>query len=156
MFVSSVAVAQKPLTVKDSAASQLLNETAKEHVADQAVFNTKLQQARFALDTSNKALQEQIQAAQKDLETKLRADKKYKPMLDNIDALQKKFNDNSAVANTAFQKDAGQIKQKVDSEAVQIQSFEDVVRKENGLPANAKYDEDKQTWTEPEAAKEKK
>jgi Rps23 Pro-64 3,4-dihydroxylase Tpa1-like proline 4-hydroxylase len=160
LFTSSVVLGQKPLTVKNSAASQALNQVAKDHIADQAVVNTKLQQARFNLNQSNKALQEQIQALQKSLDEKLKEDKKYKGMLDQLDDLQKKFNDNGQRANVAFQKDLGLLPQKMQSEAAQIQSLSDVVRKENDLATNVTYNEEKQTWAElmakPEAPKVEK
>ena len=154
LFTAFAALAQKPLAVKDSAASQFLNQLAKDHAADQAVFNTKLQQARFNLDHSNKTLQDQIQALQKSLTDKLKEDKKYKPLLDQIDALQKQFNENSQNAQIAFQKDSGELPQKIQTEAAQIESLKDVVRKENDLPADSVYNEDKQTWNQPAAKAE--
>ena len=139
--------AQSPVAVKDSAASQVLNQTAKEHAADQAAFNTKLQQARYSLDQSNKDLQKQIQDLQKTLQDKLKADKHYKDLLDQIDALQKKFNENSQRANEAFQRSLAGLPQKIQTENAQMQSLIDVVRKENNLPADATYNEEKQIWT---------
>ena len=63
------------IVVKDTPASQALIEAAKSQAADQTVFNTKLQQAKYTLDASNKALTEQINAANKDLNDKLKAAK---------------------------------------------------------------------------------
>jgi hypothetical protein len=156
LFTVIAVFAQKPLVVKDSAASQFLNQLARDHAANQAVFNTKLQQARVNLDQSNKALQEQIVAAQKDLDAKLKEDKKYKPIMDQITSLQEKFNDNSKKANEDFQKEVGTIPQKIQTEASQIEGLIDVVKKENSLPADAIYDQEKQTWTEPAPKPEKK
>jgi DNA repair ATPase RecN len=141
------------LTVKDTPASQALIQAAKEQAVDQAAFNTKLQQARYSLDTSNKAPSDQLTAAQKDLEAKVKSDKKYKPLFDKIAALQKQLTDNNSKAQSDFAKDTGPIQQRVQSESRQIQALLPIVRKESGLPDNATYDPATNKWVVPAAKK---
>lgn len=141
------------LTAKSTPASDALGELARDQTADQAALNTKLQQAKYSLDQSNKALGDQIQTVQKDLMAKLNQDKKYKPMLDQIADLQKKLNENQTNASNAYQKDAGPLVQRVQSETAQVQGLIPVVKKENGFPDNATYSVETQKWTVPAAPK---
>ena len=126
---------------------------AKDQTADQTAFNTKVQQANFTLNQNNKALQDQIAAANKDLLEKLRADKKYKPLLDNIDNID---NLNAELATTGqkvrddFSKDAGPLQQKLNFETDEVKTLIPVVRKENALPDDAVFDTASGKWTVPE------
>lgn len=153
-LTSIAALAQtKDVTVKDSPASQTLAQLAKDHTADLAAFNVKLQQANSALDQSNKTLTDQMVSIRKSVEDDLGKDKKYKGRLEAIANLQKKFSGNKDAANAAFQRDAGAIQAKVQMEAAQIDGLIPVVRKENGLPDNAVFDQATGKWSVPEVKK---
>jgi len=157
MILSVASFAQdKPntteVTVKDTPASQALVQFAKDQTSDQAVLNTKLQQARFNLDASNKTLNDQLSAAQKDLDEKLKADKKYKPLIDSIEFVKKQLSENGTKAQADFAKDASAIQQKVAIETNEVQTLIPVVRKENGLPDAAQFSIDTQKWTKTSAS----
>lgn len=156
-LVASIAFSQTPkaadVAVKDTPASQTLNQMAKDQAADQQVWNTKLQQARFSLDANVKTLNDQIQSLQKDLETKLKQDKKYKPFMDQIADAQKKLKSVNDDANTNFTKDTNSLQQKIKMESDNVTVLIPVVRKENGLPDGAQYNAETQKWTMPEAPK---
>ena len=141
------------LTPKDTAASQVLAQLAKDHAADQTALNTKFQQARASLDQSNKSLNDQIASLQKALQDDLNKDKKYKPRLDQITDLQKKLGENGSNANLAWQKDVAPLQQKVLTEQAQIDGLVPVIRKENGFPDNAAFDAATGKWTVPEPKK---
>ena len=125
LFAATTLVAQTPaamsttkptttdVVIKDTPASEALLQFAKDQTADQAALNTKAQQANFALTQSNKALQDQIAAAGKDLLAKLKADKKYKPLIDNIDNLNAQLTTNGQKVRDDFSKDAGPLQQKL-------------------------------------------
>lgn len=150
MLVTGAVYAQKPtdLAPKDSPALQTLIQLSIDKAADQKAFDIKLQQARSSLDQAQKALNDQLQSEQKDLNGKLQADKKYKPLLDQIADTQKKVNEAGQAAQATFTKDAGPIQQKVATEAAQIEGLIPVVRKENGFPDNAAFDVATQKWSE--------
>lgn len=155
ILAASVAAAQKPtdVTVKDTPASQTLVQIAKQKIDDQKVLDTKFQQARSNLDSSNKAIQDQLKAVSDDLQNKLKADKKYKPMLDQIADLQKKLGENGSNAQQAFQRDIGPVQQKVQMETNQVDGLIPIVRKENGLPDTATFDGATGKWSVPEVKK---
>ena len=136
------------IVVKDTPASQALIEAAKSQAADQTVFNTKLQQAQYTLDASNKALTEQINAANKDLNDKLKADKKYKPLIDKLTDLQKQLSDNGTKATTSFTQEVAPLQQKIQTESSTIQALLPVVQKENGLPKTVTFDPTSNKWVD--------
>lgn len=144
------------LTPKDSPAAQTLNQLAKDKLSDQKAFDSKLQQARFELDKTQKDMSTQLQSLQKELNDKLREDKKYKPLLDQIADTQKNLNESQNVAAGTFQKESGSLSSKVNMEANQIEGLIPVVRKENNFPDNSVYDPATQKWTLPAKAPEKK
>lgn len=149
LFVGVAAFAQTPVTVKQSPASDMLVQLAKDHAANSKALELKFQQARAALDQSNKSMQDEIAAANKALTDDLRQDKKYKGRLEHIDDLQKKLADNGTAANAAFVKDVGPLQQKVSQEAGQLEELEKVVKAENNLPDGATFDLATGKWTEP-------
>lgn len=138
------------VVIKDTPASQALIQFSKDKTADQAAFNTKVQQAQFTLNQSNKALQDQIAGANKDLLEKLKADKKYKPLLDNLDNLNAQLNTNGQKISGDFQKDTGPIQQKLNFESDEVKTLIPVVRQENDLPDTATFNESTGKWTVPE------
>jgi len=135
--------------IKDTPASQALIKFSNEQTADQAAFDTKVKQAEFTLDQSNKTLKDQITAANKDLLDKLKADKKYKPLLDNIDNLNTQLNTDGQKIRDDFSKDAGPLQQKLNFEADEVKALVPVVRQENGLPDTATFDSATGKWTVP-------
>lgn len=138
------------VVIKDTPASQALIQFSKDKTADQAVFDTKIKQAQFTLDQSNKDLQTQIDTANKDLLEKLKADKKYKPLLDNLDNLNAKKNDNGQRISGDFQKDTGALQKKLTIDADEVAALTPVVRQENDLPDTATFNESTGKWTVPE------
>ena len=143
------------VTVKDTPAAQSLDKLAKDQASDQKAVNDLFQQARHSLDANQKALQDELQKQTKDLNDKLAEDKHYKPMIDKIKDLNKQLQDVQAKAQAEFQKNAGVLQQKVQSELYQVQALIPVVRKENGLPDNAQYDAQTQKWSVPKAEAKK-
>jgi hypothetical protein len=138
------------VVIKDTPASQALIQFAKDKSADQAAFDTRIQQAQFSLNQSNKALQDQIAQANKDLLEKLKADKKYKPLIDNLDNLNAQLSSNGDKIRQDFQKDVGPIQQKLNFETDEVKTLIPVVRQENDLPDTATFDEKSGKWTVPE------
>jgi hypothetical protein len=141
------------LVAKSTPASDLLVQLSKDSQADQAVFNVKLQQARSTLDQNLKTLSDQVTVLQTKLKADLDKDKKYKPALDQIAALEKQISDANSKENAAFNADAGPVSQKIGVEKAQIKSLTDVVRKENNFPENAVYSEETQKWSVPDQPK---
>ena len=150
IFMAVSLFGQTFLGPKDTPASRTLDEIAKQYVPDQKALDDKKAQAQAALDQSNTSLTKQIGELQKALQDKLKADKKYAPLLQQIEDLNKKFASNQIIANQAFQADAGPLAQKVTSETGQLEGLEKAVRQENGWPDTATYDRTKQKWSMPE------
>jgi small-conductance mechanosensitive channel len=142
----TAAYAQTEIGVKSTAAQDALVELAKSQAADEAALNVKVQQANSTLDQSKKALTDQLQAVSKDLNEKLQQDKKYKPSLDQITDLQKKLQDLQQTASANFQKDAGQLQQKLQTERAQVEGLIPVVKKEDDMPLEASFDYKTQKW----------
>jgi len=145
--VSALAFGQAPVTVKPSPASDALNNAAKDFQAEQKAFDNALQQARFASDLSQKQLVDQLQALNKKIYDQLHQDKHYKPMLDQIDTVQKQLQALQQTSEANFQKEAGPIQAKSQSDKALIDGLIPVVRKENGLPDTQTYDPVTQTWS---------
>jgi hypothetical protein len=154
---ASTATAEKTappsLVAKSTPASDMLVQLSKDSQADQSVFNVKLQQARSALEQNLKTLNDQVTALQTKLKADLDKDKRYKPTLDQIAALQKQIADANTKQNALFNQDAGPVSQKIGVEKAQIKSLTDVVRKENNFPENAVYSEETQKWSVPDQPK---
>lgn len=150
-FAQAPPAAPKPdpneVAVKDSPASQSLAQLAKDQVVDQKHLNDIFQQARTSLDQNNKALNDAVVAAQKELNDKLNEDKKYRPMMDKLKDLQKQLQEAGQKAQQDFQKSVGPIQQKLNMESAQIQGLEPVVRKENNLPDNAVFNAATGKWS---------
>lgn len=150
IFIATyTAYCQTEIAVKSTAAQDALVELARSQAADEEALNVKVQQANSALDQSKKALQDQLQAVSKDLNEKLQQDKRYKPSLDQITDLQKKLQDLQQTAAANFQKDAGALQQKLQTEKAQVEGLIPVVKKEDHMPADAAFDYKTQKWTIP-------
>jgi len=153
-FAAAAIVAQqapKPteVAVKDTPASQSLIELSKKYVADNQTFQTARQQAISTLDQKVKALQDELAKQQKALHDQESSDKKYKPMIDQIDDLQKQIADAGADANKKFAAEIGTVQQNIGVELAQINALISVVKSENSLSADAQYATDTQKWTVP-------
>jgi|ERR1700721_1797657 len=139
--------------IKDTAASQTLVDLAKSEVSDKAAMNTKFQQARGSLDQNVKALNDELKKTQKDLNDRIKADKKYSSEFAHIDDLQKQIQTANQTADDAFRKDAGPLQQKLQTEIAQIDGLVKVVKKENDLPDSATFSDETQKWTVPSEKK---
>lgn len=142
-----------PITVKSSPAEDALIQAAKDYNIESKAYNDAYQQARSAVDASQKDLQKQFQDAQKSLMDKLKADKHYASMLDALNAIQKQMQDSNTVATQTFQQKAGPIQNKMARDNALIQGLIPIVRKENGLPDTATFEVGKGAWTQPKTGK---
>lgn len=152
LFLSSLAMAQTPVTVKSTPASDALVKTAQDLQTSQKSLDTLLQQARTTLDASQKSLQSDIAKANADLLAELKADKKYKDKLTAIDAMQKQLQAVSQQAEQKYQQESGTLQNEVNKDKALIEGLTPVVRKENDLPAAATFDPATQKWTAPKNA----
>lgn len=149
LFLSSLAAAQVPVTIKPSPASDALNQAAQESVNKQKSYDTILSKARIAADANQKSVQSELQKANAALLAELKVDKKYKDKLDAIDNLQKQLNTSGQQAEQKFQQEAGPIQNEINKDKALIDGLTPVVRKENDLPETAKFDSATQKWTAP-------
>lgn len=133
-------------TVKPSPAEEALNRAAKDAAADQKAFDTALEQAKVSLEAQAKDLQKQNVELNQQLNTQLRADKKYKPMFDKIVAIQKQMATLNTDAGNKFQQSVGSIQNNINSNRALVRGLEPIVRQEHGWPATATYDAATQTW----------
>jgi len=138
--------AQVPITIKDTPASEQLIKIAKEFDDLTKSMDTVRQQALSTFDTNRRQLLDALDKAQKELHDKLKDDKKYKSMLDNIDTIQKQLTDYGTHANQEFAAKVGPIQQQLNSDSAMIGGLTPVVRKENNLPDTAVFDPSTQTW----------
>lgn len=151
LLVTSLAMAQTPVTVKPSPAADALVKAAQDLQSGQKSFDIALSQARIAADASQKSLQADIQRSNTELLAELKADKKYAAKLAAIDTMQKELNAVVDKANQKFQQEAGPIQNEMNKDKALIDGLTPVVRKENDLPATATFDPVTQKWTEAKA-----
>lgn len=149
LIIAIPAIAQNPVTVKSSPASDVLVKTAQDLQIQQKSLDGILAQAKVGLETGQKALQAQIAKGNADLLTELRADKKYKDKLAAIDAMQKQLATLSQQAEQKFQQDSGPIQNEINKDRALIDGLTPIVRKENDLTEAATFDQATQKWTEP-------
>lgn len=137
--VCSVHSQTKTFSVKSTPAEQALESLAKQSAAAQTAVNAMLEQAKKDLAAKNQPLLDQIKAKAAKWQAKIDAD--TKDLRAQVDA-------NNKAADAEFQKKvAGLQVQLVDPKT--ITTLEDVVKKEQGLPADATFDTQTQQWTEP-------
>jgi ABC-type transporter Mla subunit MlaD len=139
--------------VQDTPASQALVKTAKELAETRTALDTAHQQAQSALDQNKQSLQKALNEAFADLNAKLKDDKKYKPMMDRIETIQKQINTADSEANATYQQKVGPLLQKLNVDKPLVDGLIPIVRDESKLPANATFDEKTQKWTVPKDAK---
>lgn len=152
-FLVICAVSMSAQTVKSSPASDALNHAAKDAVTEQQSFDVMLNQAKSSADASNKALQSKLGELNKALLDQLKADKKYKSQLEEIDTVQKQLQTLNQTATQKFQQEAGPIQNAIGRDKALIEGLIPIVRKENDLPDTATYDQSTQKWTTPAAKK---
>lgn len=143
-------------TAKPSPASDALVKAAQESTVQQKTFDAALQTAKAALDAKVKDLQQQNIDLNQQLNTQIRADKKYKPMFEKIDAIQKQLAALNTDATNRFQQSVGSIQSQIATNNALIAGLVPIVRKENGWPDTATFDAATQTWKGITAVEEKK
>lgn len=153
LLLSSVALAQTPVTVKPTPASDVLVKTAQDLQTQQKSLDTILTNAKAGLETSQKALQAQINKANTDLLAELKADKKYKDRFAAIDAMQKQLQTTSQQAEQKFQQESGLIQTQISKDKALIEGLTPIVRQENDLSTSATFDSTTQKWTAPKTDK---
>jgi Skp family chaperone for outer membrane proteins len=143
------APAAPDVAIKDTPASQSLVALQKKLAADQQAFTTAFQQARTTLDQNLKALNDELAKQQKVLHDQEASDKKYRPLLDKIDDLQKQIATAQETAQKKFNAEISTVQQNIGIEQAQIQALVPVVRRENDLPDGATFSIDTGKWTLP-------
>ncbi len=136
-------VAPKPVTPAEEA----LISAAKDQDSAQKLYKQKFDIAKEALTKSEQVIKDRIAALQKELNDKIKEDKKYHPLLDQVDVAQKYLSNTEQKADADFQKDVGPLAQKISSDAALVQGLTPVVRKEKGFPDGATFDPATQTWS---------
>lgn len=145
MALCEIAGAQSP-TVKPTPASETLVKTAKEMATNKVNFQNALNQARTTLDASVKQLQEEVNAKTKAVYDELKADKKYKDKMAEVDTLQKQLAGLNSTQNTKFQTETMPIQQTISKDSALVDGLIPIVRKENDFPDSATFDPETQTW----------
>lgn len=122
-----------PPSVKPTPASDALVIAAKDQATSQASLDTILNQARTTINTNSKQLQQTIAVKTDDLQKKLKEDKKYAPMIAEIEKLQADFKSLQSNAQADFNKQTMPIQQKIASDGALIDGLVPIVAKENGI-----------------------
>jgi hypothetical protein len=133
------------LTVKSSPSQDALVDVAKKNADVSKVINDLLQQARTALDVKNKPVMDAITAKSAKWQVKIDADTKD---------LKAQLKVNGDAATVEFQQKVGALQNQV-APVQTLQTLENIVKKEQGLPDNATFDEQRQVWTVPAKPEEK-
>lgn len=155
LLIAPALLAQQPakpkptvdITVKSSPAEDALVKAAKDVATKQQAYDAMLQQARGTLESNQSAIAKKLTDAQNDLNTKLKADKKYKPIVDNIIALENQLSDASKTVQNSFNQESGTLQQSINTDRALIKGLVPVVRQENGLPDTADFNANTQKWT---------
>jgi hypothetical protein len=144
-------LAQQP---KSTPASDALVAAAKDKIGEQKALDNAMQQAKSSFDQSQKSLTAAHDALQKKLRDQLKADKKYADLIGQLETIEKQASEAGQEASNNFRKIAGPLNAKVADNSAVIQSLIPIVKKENGFPDSATFDEATQTWKIPEVKKE--
>lgn len=126
------APATKEITVKSSTTEDALISIYADLDSNRKKQTDALNAARFELDKENKPLQAKIDPIQKQ-------------MTENNQKVGQKYQDTVTPFVTAVQKDA-----------IQIEAIQNLVKKEQGLPADATFDVNTGKWVVPVLAEVKK
>jgi Skp family chaperone for outer membrane proteins len=137
------------ITAKSSPAADALVAAAKEAAEGQKSLDVIIKDISAQLTAAQKSDQDQIVALKKSLDEKLKADKKYKPLIDQLDVLQTDLNSSQQKFQVMFNQKAGPVQQKVATDNALVQGITPVVRKENGFSPDTVFDVATQTWKAP-------
>jgi gamma-glutamyl:cysteine ligase YbdK (ATP-grasp superfamily) len=153
LLASSFAAAQQaaPVAVKPTPASDALVAAAKDAAQEAKDFQAAMDGANAVMAADQKALTAHLADLAKQLDAQLKADKRYKGLLDQISATQNQLKEGGQAAQAKFDAKAGPIQAKLATDQSLMDGLEPVVRKENGLPDTAKFDRATQTWSAPAA-----
>lgn len=149
-FYGQAPATPKPtdITVKVTPASSKLIEAAKETSDNIKNFNKALDTAKNTQAQAQKDNQKQIETLSKELNDKLKADKKYKPYLDQLQVLSKAQQDSGTKAQADFNRSVQPIQQKIAQDSALIQGLIPIVREENSLPDTTSFNLETQKWTD--------
>lgn len=128
----------KDIVVKSSPAEDALVQMANQMDATTKAYNDLLQQARTNLDTKNKPILDEMKAKSKKWQDKI--DAETKDLKSKIDA-------NQAEAQAQFQRETAALSAKAISPQT-ITALEEIIRKEQDLPATAHYDLQQKKWVD--------
>lgn len=132
------ATVTKDLAVRSSPAEDSLVQLSEQMTTTNKALNDLLQQARANLDTKDKPIIDEIKARSKKWQDKIDADTKdLKAQLDK----------NEADAKAKFQQETAELNSKNVSPQT-ISALEGVVRQEQNLPATAHYDPQQHKWVD--------
>jgi hypothetical protein len=148
-----VSAQQTTVTVKPSPASDTLVHAAQDLETETKAFTNAQHQAQSTYDSDVKALQTKIQELYKTLMDQVRADKRYKGQMDEIDVVQKQMKDHDATASVKFNQSVGPIQNSIGKDRALIDGLIPIVRKENDLPDSATFDTATQKWSTSAPAK---
>ena len=95
------------------------------------------------LDAARKKYNDLLAAARSEL------DKENKPLQAKIDPIQKQMTDNNQKVGQKFQTDSAPFKTSLQKDSIQIEAIESLVKKEQNLPADAKFDINTGKWVVP-------
>ena len=127
------------IAVKSSPTEDALVDVAKKNADTSKVINDLLQQARTALDAKNKPIVDEIKAKSAKWQAKIDEDTKD---------LQAQLKKNGDTATAEFQQKVGGLQGQV-APLQTLQTLEGIVKKEQGLPDDATFDDQRQVWTVP-------
>lgn len=143
------------ITVKSSPAEDALVGASKDAIESRKKFDQMSQDAQNGLFVNQKKLVDDLTAKQKAMIEKIKADKKYKAMIDEIDGLQKQLQNMQGDVRGRFAQQTAPLQQKIASDNAAVETLIPIVKKDNNLPDNAVFDKEKQTWSAPKAADKK-
>jgi hypothetical protein len=128
-------------------ASDSLVQTSRQLVAEKSALDKSVADTQSSLNSSTKVLQDEFRAKGKLLQDEVRADPKYRPLIAEMDALQKKLSDAGTAAQDEFKKSTGPARQKVATDNAIVQGLIPVARKEKGYDDSMTWNVDTQTWS---------
>lgn len=153
LLILSAPTLTAQVVVKQTPASDALTQAAKEAQSEQKSYDTALQQGKLALTAEQKTPLSDLAAAQADLDTKLKSDKKYKPLLDRIAMIEAQLKTLTQAAQTKFATTIGPVQGRLALDKAAMDALVPIVRKENALADSVKYDENTQTWKDTSSKK---
>lgn len=127
------------IVVKPSLAEDSLVEKANQMESITKAYNDLLQQARTNLDTKNKPIVDEMKARSKKWQDKIDADTKD---------LKAQLEKNQADAQAQFQRETAGLTAKAVSPQT-MTALEEIVKKEQDLPATAHFDLQQKKWVDP-------